>query len=86
MVTIIITAVLFFIVIPFLTLWAVDRQEENKISKNTFHLIIFGLCLIPYIYSAILMKGDCMVFWTIYTALMVLTLIVVGIIKLFQNH
>ena len=83
---VIVTFLLFFFLVPILFMLGFYLYESEKISKQMMYLIFGGICLIPYVYSAILMKDGFMVFWVAYTILMLLTLVAVAIIKWFQKH
>lgn len=74
-----------FFGIPALFACAVYLEEEGKISKKGAYLMILGICLLPYIVSAFI-GDDFLVFWAVYTVMMLFVLIVIGIIKLFHKE
>ena len=66
---------------------AVYLRVEGKITPKGERLMVIGICLIPYIVSSF-MDGF-LVFWAAYTAMLLISLAIVGIIvgirKLFNK-
>ncbi len=57
----------------------------GKISKKRAFLMLLVPVLLPYIVSAITME-DFLVFWAVYTVLLLCVLIFYGILKLFHKE
>lgn len=78
-----------FFGMPVLFALAIYLEDEGRISPKVMWLMIIGICLIPYIVSVFFMEDDFLVFWAAYTALLMITLAVIGIIvgirKLFNK-
>ena len=77
----IVGALLYFLMVPLIFGYLMERVDEGKMSKVVLYLLIFLLWVIPIICSALFME-DSIVFLISYAVLTILCVIIV-LLRLF---